>query len=226
MEDSLIVAQVGAVVGAVIAALGYCANLAVQEFQERRSRRDARKSSLIELQSLLLALYTAFRTQRRLLRSLAQEIKESNRGIGDVGYDKALALGFPKLTDEQKLRHGLIRSYTMRALRPLNMSILEWLSKDRYFKSQGSELGLKLRQLEAHLILWSAKYEFWIPDRPERAIVFLADEEQQGTGFPKGIEALVCQETGTPFKQKEDVPENLKRDGQEEKNQKEEMRER
>jgi len=47
------------------------------------------------------------------------------------------------------------------------------------------KLAVFLAQLEAHLVLWVAKYEAWISDQPEHALVFLADEEKHGVGFPK-----------------------------------------
>ena len=74
--------------------------------------------------------------------------------------------------------------------------MIEWLNSDTYYKNKRDDLGLALRKLEAHLVLWIAKYRFWIPDRPERALVFLADEREDGVGFPTGIELLVLQKTG------------------------------
>ncbi len=45
--------------------------------------------------------------------------------------------------------------------------------------------------LEAHLLLWLAKYRIWIPDHPEHALVYMADEEKLGTAFPYGIEGKI-----------------------------------
>jgi hypothetical protein len=53
---------------------------------------------------------------------------------------------------------------------------------------------------DARSVLWRAKYEFWIPDKPERAIVYMADEQQHGVGFPTGIEVLIARVTGGPVK--------------------------
>jgi hypothetical protein len=42
-----------------------------------------------------------------------------------------------------------------------------------------------------HLRLWHAKYEAWIPGHPRHALVYLADEEQHGIGFPGGLDQVV-----------------------------------
>jgi len=69
---------------------------------------------------------------------------------------------------------------TVHTFRPLNQSVLEWLRGDRYFRAVSPSdrrlggLALFLAQLEAHLVLWVAKYEAWIPQHPEHALVFLA----------------------------------------------------
>jgi hypothetical protein len=41
-----------------------------------------------------------------------------------------------------------------------------------------------------------AKFEYWIPDKPERALVFMADENEHGIGFPLGIDDLVASLAG------------------------------
>lgn len=55
-----------------------------------------------------------------------------------------------------------------------------------------AELSELLNQLDAHLLLWLAKYEGWIPNRPDHALVYLADEEEHGLGFPNGIEETLA----------------------------------
>ena len=54
-----------------------------------------------------------------------------------------------------------------------------------------ARLALLLNQLDAHLLLWLAKYEGWIPNRPDHALVYLADEQQHGLGFPRGVDEAV-----------------------------------
>jgi hypothetical protein len=79
--------------------------------------------------------------------------------------------------------------------------MIDWLASDTYFKGRTgkgtvADLARELQTLEAHLLLWRAKYDFWIPGRPERAIVFMADEREHGIGFPTGIEVLIARLTG------------------------------
>jgi hypothetical protein len=77
------------------------------------------------------------------------------------------------------------------------MSILKWLREDTYFKTKAWGGGLqgqvarKLADLEVHLLLWYAKYKVWIPENPAHALVYLADEERHGIGFPEEIEYIV-----------------------------------
>ena len=74
--------------------------------------------------------------------------------------------------------------------------------------SVGSKLGQQLNTLDAHLLLWLAKYETWIPEHPDNALVYLADEEQHGVPFPHGIEDTV----GDVLVQRGDPP-RLKSEG-------------
>jgi hypothetical protein len=75
---------------------------------------------------------------------------------------------------------------------------------DRYFRAfspshhRFGSLAHFLAQLEAHLILWVAKYEAWIPDHPQHALVFLADEERQGVGFPENGTVILAALLGHP----------------------------
>jgi len=52
-------------------------------------------------------------------------------------------------------------------------------------------------RLEAHLILWRGKYEFWIPSILENAIFYVNDEQKTRTGVPNGIETLIAKFTGS-----------------------------
>jgi len=196
MPDSLPVV----LAGAATATAGYIGNLIVEGFRKQINIIRQRKSSLIQMQSYLLASKTIFISQMKLVRPLCEEIENTLPTARHAdGYDEILATAFKLdgfLSENQKIQHGLVRSYTINAIHPLNMSMLKWLENDTYYKSRADELGKALRQLEAHLVLWLAKYEFWIPNRDERALVFLADERQDGVGFPTGIEKLVIRRTG------------------------------
>ncbi len=187
-------------IGAVIAALGYVSKLAIDGLSKWKTVRRERRAKLVALQSFLLASKTVFDIQNALVERLCREIHNAHPDV-DGTYDRILAAGYALLDERQKLEHGLIRNYTSNCLHPLNVEMINWLSADTYFKGAGKKgktkkLSSALQRLEAHLILWRAKYEFWIPSKPEHAIVYMADEEGHGISFPKGIEALVAEITG------------------------------
>ena len=182
-------------IGAATAVLAYVVNLAGKSIDQFLLRRASKASSLIDLQSHLLASRSAYLAQVAIRNRLASEISHDLPEFSDFGYDDMFAAAFPKLPEDQKHRHGLIRAYTVKAIKPLNDAMTAWLKQDRDFKHQPDKLGLALQNLEAHLVLWQAKYDFLIPDHPERTLVYLADEEQHGVGFPTGIEDLVLART-------------------------------
>jgi hypothetical protein len=185
---------------ALLAAVGYVTKLAVDGISSWNKARRERRAKLVIVQSLLLASKAVFDIQKKLVCELCVEIGKAHSEING-SYDRILAAGYPLLNERQKLRHGLIRNYTIHGLHPLNMEMLSWLAADTFFKGAGKRgawnaLSVALQQLEAHLMLWRAKYEFWIPNKPEHAIVYMADEEQEGIGFPIGIETLIRVVTG------------------------------
>ena len=103
---------------------------------------------------------------------------------------------FDDLNDDELALHRVIRAYTGHAIRPLNIDALAWLDADDVFragraKHSSQQLTDMLRQLNKHLLMWLAKYQVWIPDEPTHALVYLADEEGHGIGFPKGIEDVL-----------------------------------
>ena len=58
-------------------------------------------------------------------------------------------------------------------------------------KPEFSKLAAELVKLESHLLLWIAKYKAWIPEHNEHALVYMADENEHGLGFPSGIDERV-----------------------------------
>ncbi len=202
---------------AALAAFGYVLKQIVEGFiawdREQKHTNETRRTRLIALHSILRASKAVFDTQRTLRNSLAEDIKlaesipsQAEEGYaaaalraqaGADGYEALFSRHYTQLTPEQRELHALIRSYTMHAIRPLNQAALEWLRADTFYKSpadpagQVGKLARQLAQLEAHLILWFAKYETWIPDQPHHALVYLGDEQQHGIGFPVGIERLI-----------------------------------
>lgn len=179
----------------VFALLGFLGKLALEGLREWRERRDARRASLVEIQAILLASKSIFLVQLGLVKELSTHIRSRMPTYTQtMEYDDLLACAFGLddfMTADERDTHAIIRAYTIEAIAPLNKSALDWLKADAFYKTADDELGRALRKLEAHLILWFAKYRFWIEPRPERTLVFLADGKDHGIGFPNGIEDLI-----------------------------------
>lgn len=184
-----------AVLGAVLAATGYVAKLLLEWIGEVRKTRRDRQTRLVEVFSLLGAGRVAFRVQSKTRDRLDVAIKERIPALTSVrGYERLFTATYPDMTEDERELHTIIRAYTEHTIRPLNESILQWLREDTYFKAPmgargpRGKLARRLAHLEAHLLLWQAKYSIWIPENPSHSLVYLADEEEHGLGFPGGIE--------------------------------------
>jgi hypothetical protein len=199
-----------AVIAGLLAALGYVGKQILGFVLEQQRKAAEQRARLIELRSLLNASRATYLAQvhlrNRLWDSLAANHKEKMAALlggplvqpnRPVGYERAFTALYPDFSPAEKELHGLMRGMTEHSLRPLNQATGEWLQKDHHYKvagrSQGprQRLALGLIQLEAHLTMWLAKYQAWIPGREDHALVYLADEEETGHGFPRGIEADV-----------------------------------
>jgi hypothetical protein len=193
-----------AMIGAVLAAFGYLAKSGIELWIAARQRDDARRAALVELHSLLRAAGVTFKIQNQHARDLSEMVIRNHADVvrDARGFEETLTKAYPRFDEDAKELHSLIRSMTTTVLRPTNLALLEWLRKDTFHKAQpaGKSHGLSryLSQLEAHLILWHAKYEAWIPEHPEHALVYLDDEKKHGLGFPFGIDAIVSKVTGLP----------------------------
>jgi hypothetical protein len=184
---------------AVFAALGYVGRLFLDWFGSVRAARTAQMARLVELQSLLRATRVTFNIQNAQAQRLLEMLRVNHAGPLPVeeGYERAFSQFHPQFTPDERELHGIIRSLTVNSLRPLNLQLAEWLRQDRHFKAQWQaqgaqrELAQKLAELEPHLMLWHAKYETWIPDHPEHALVYMADEQAHGVGFPPGLDEAV-----------------------------------
>jgi hypothetical protein len=188
-----------AVIGAVIAALGYVGKLIIEFCQSIFEAQNTRRARLVELQSLLRSAWVSFAVQNDHAKRLLSMVQEQHVDVvaGEKGYERIFSKAYKVFTPDEKALHAIIRSITIHSLRQTNLSLSNWLKTDMYFKAQKSsqailgDLAEKLAVLEAHLILWHAKYEAWIPDTPEHALVYLADEEAHGIRFPSGIDEVV-----------------------------------
>ena len=163
----------------------------------RRSHNE-RGASLLELDALLRASHAVFKTQRERAGELEGALKARLETPGNVGLDRLFSSVYDQMLPEELDLHAVLRGMTEHAVRRLNTALSDWLRADRTFKlgyrraKEWRNLGVKLSALEAHLLLWHAKYEVWIPPYPKHALVYLADEERHGPGFPGGLDELVA----------------------------------
>ena len=188
---------------AVVAALGFLGKQLTQLWLELRKERRTQKQELVQLQALLGVTGATFKIQNEHARTLFSSLKERNATL-DIsgGYERVFTAAFDAMTPEEKELHSLIRSITINSMRTGNLALKAWLDRDVFFQShygEGSLLGRlaqKLAELQTHLVLWLAKYEMWIPDHPEHALVYMADEERHGKGFPAGLDETVTRALG------------------------------
>jgi hypothetical protein len=195
-----------ALLAAFIASLGFVGKTAADLFLRLRETGRDRRSRLTELYALLRAGDAAYSVQRQLIKRLAAQLRSRLPKTASIpsGVDRLFVETFAAMNEEEKQLHSLIRAMTVHTFRPLNQSLLEWLRADRFFRAAPpshrhlGRLALFLADLEAHLVVWVAKYEAWIPNQPEHAVVFLADEEKHGVSFPKCGAALLARMLGHP----------------------------
>jgi hypothetical protein len=195
-----------ALLAALIAALGFLGKTATDLILSLNQVARDRRSRLVELYALIRAGDAAFAAQRDLRLRLAQLLKQRLAGSVDLpqAHERLFAATFAVMEEEERQLHALIRSITVHTFYPLNQALLAWLRSDLYFRAASpqnrtlGELAVYLARLEAHLILWIAKYEAWIPEHPEHALVYLADEDQHGIAFPKGGAQRLARILGHP----------------------------
>jgi hypothetical protein len=198
------------VAAAVLAGLGYVAKQFIDLVNARLAIRRARKANLLKLHALLRAGRVIFEVQNRLVRELVDQLARNHPELvqGD-SFEDILVSARSKYTAAEAQQHSVIRGQTTHALHNINTEISQWLSDDQYFKTytEGSrlfrrpkfkQLAYMLAILEAHLRLWHAKYEAWIPEHPEHALVYLDDEARHGVGFPIGLDDLVAELASAP----------------------------
>ena len=149
-----------------------------------------------------------FELQNDLTRALSREIAQnhpqaSSPELAGAGFEELFAHFYPNFTAAERNLHSIIRGQTINAMRSINTELSTWLSEDDFYKvftgsgrgngtQKRAQLAELLGDLEVHLRLWHAKYETWIIDHPEHALVYMADEERHGPGFPAGLDNLVA----------------------------------
>jgi hypothetical protein len=191
---------IGIAAGAVVAALGYVGKLATETWREWRRSEARSLARLFKLQALLRASRTAFIVQRELADRLAAQLTAEHATDlpSAPGLERLFSHLHARFSPAETELHEIIRAYTEHALHPINQALAEWLRDDarhriidRRKNQREIELAELLNQLDSHLLLWLAKYERWIPGRPDHALVYLDDEEEHGLGFPTGLDQAV-----------------------------------
>jgi hypothetical protein len=179
-------------IGAIMAVAGYAWKSWIENRERKRKERAGIISKLEELKSLLDTSRYLFSMQQVQVQRLMESLRHNHPAeyAKAEGYDERMARCFPKLNDDEKALHGIIRAYTQHSMRRVNEAIQRWLDTDEQFKtgrvqsSRKQALADRLRELEMHLLLWQAKLEYWLPANPGHALVYMEDERAHGLGFP------------------------------------------
>jgi hypothetical protein len=187
------------IVGALFAVLGYFGKTLVDWLKDRRKEQAGILSSLLKLQSILKASRAIFIIQKKLVDRMLELLRSNykDKYLAGLGYEDSMVQAFNLLSEKDKILHSIIRGYTEYPMRHLNQELIDWLRADNNFKTavvntrKKREISQNLIDLETHLLLWHAKYEYWIPGHPEHSLVYLADESEHGLGFPSNLDGLI-----------------------------------
>jgi hypothetical protein len=187
----------GALITASLTAGGFLIKSIIGAWKRSRAEERATLAEIQRFAALLKSSEVLFKVQIQQARDLLSELREKNAKIDeDAGYESNFTKLYEQFTPEERTAHSMIRSITD-ALAKVNAQMGEWLEKDTQFKTAAVDstdrdlLAEMLYQLEVHLHMWHAKYARWIPDNPAHAIVFLADEQNHGVGFPMGLDPVI-----------------------------------
>lgn len=193
-----------ALIGAIIATITYVTKLIIGWNDERLEKQQKRRARLLELLSRLMAGRAIFLAQLSQVKLLVKSLK--TRLPDEVekyeGYEAIFSEMFEVMELKEKNRHSIIRSTTIHGMKPLNDTLLSWVQSDTIYKTNRTKSGLQcdlaqaLHQLETHLLMWQAKYSAWIPEHPNHALVYLADESKHGPAFPNKIDEIVEKSLG------------------------------
>lgn len=195
-------------VPALLAALGYLGKELLQGIALVRGTRRHRRARLSRLHSLLEAGRTAFEIQNGNRNRLYEMIEKRDPGFENIGgFERRFVAAYDSMTPDEKELHLLVRGITEHTIKPLNNELLDWLKGDNYFRARTpgldllGQLSVSLDRLHAHLTLWQAKYASWFVGNPKHALVYLADEEKHGLGFPREIQGIVEAMLDLPLRQ-------------------------
>jgi hypothetical protein len=191
---SLSTSTVGGAV--LIAVLGYLGSTIATWVKDQNQQKRERQARLVKLRSILSVTKTLFAVQLDHAGRLIRAVESRDITITGKTWDDRVCCAYKAgLTEDEKVIFSLTRgiSYSMQEA---NASLLKWVRAETYYRvSDGTAdrdaLAQKLDQLDSHLELWLAKFKNWIPPHPQHAIVFMADEEKHGIGFPKNLDEAV-----------------------------------
>lgn len=202
------------------AALGVAAKYVWDYAMEKKELRKTRIIKLEKLKGLLNESHGLFRMQNKLVQRLALDIRTRTCVSGSLtntvnSYEAFFVPYYDTFTESEKDIHAMIRATTLNSINRINSEMLTWMDDSLDFKSNtvrclrntcGKELGEALTQLELHLNLWQDKFAIWMKNE-KHCVVYLADEEHHGVGFPKEVDALVDAaitdlKNSAPFKSK------------------------
>jgi hypothetical protein len=180
------------IITALFAAIGYMVKSVIDWWQNRQKERARIIAEVQRLQSLLQASGEVFDIQQDQVRRLRELLKKNHPAEfpGNAGFEETMTRFYPTFKDDEQELHSIIRAYTEHSMRSVNLALSEWLRADELFKTgavkskREKQLAEKLFALEIHLLLWHAKYQAWIPNQPQHALVYMVDENQHGLGFP------------------------------------------
>lgn len=187
------------ILGAVITVMGYTGTQILQWLRGIRASHRTQLARLAELLALIRAGDSAFQIQSNHRDTLTRLIcTRLTIKAGEIdGYDRLFSSAYASMPPAERDLHDIIRAITIHTLKPLNEAILNWLKEDNEYRihqldaTPKGQFAAHLQQLEAHLLLWQAKYAIWIPERPDHALVYLDDERQHGIRFPQGGAVLI-----------------------------------
>ena len=187
------------VLTAIIGALGWFGKTVYDWREDYRQANAERLANLQQLSALLDTserLFNIQAVQRDRLLKLLEKNHPDKIDMG-AGYDAAFEKLYDEFTPEERELHGFIRAMTVNAMLKLNLAMSDWLKGDASFKTRAvslkvrNDLADQLRNLELHLTLWHAKYQYWIPENQKHALVYLGDEKEHGIPFPQKLKGLV-----------------------------------
>ena len=201
----------GAVIGAIVAALGFLGKRLYDAIEKTRTerknavereklRRGEAIAQLEQLQALLdesWSIFTSQNYQRNRLASLLQE-RYGDKVPLQLGYDEAFYQMYGQMKPEERELFQIIRGLTMHSMYRVNERLRQWTDNNKTAGQLVGELtpaiqqlDSQLLQLKAHLSHWFAKYNTVFAKDERRSLVYLGDEKAQGVEFPAGLESAL-----------------------------------